>query len=97
MPVRIALLIQRDYRIMAAGLILGITLSIILQSRVIIDLWLIPVLLGYGPAHALIELPEHFLCDHPTENVFASTRSVKGGMVRTMADQLQWQPCGSSL
>jgi fatty acid desaturase len=79
MPDRIARLIQRDFRIMACILVVTIAVSVVFQSTLLIQLWLIPLLLAYGPAHALIELPEHFECDHPTEDVLSNTRSIKAG------------------
>jgi len=80
----ITYLIQRDYQVMAFFLFLVILVSYILKVSFFIDIWLIPLLIGYGPAHSLIELPEHFGCEHPSNNVFTNTRSIKASRF------LQW-------
>ncbi|MBI2808724.1 MAG: fatty acid desaturase [Planctomycetes bacterium] len=71
--------IQCEYRIMAAVLIAGLGVSIALQTTLLLMVWLIPVLIGWGPAHALIEFGEHWQCDTPTGNVFVNTRSIRAG------------------
>jgi fatty acid desaturase len=56
----------------------AITVTVVAQTTILFNLWIVPVVIGYGPAHALIELPEHFLCDRPSKNVFENTRSITG-------------------
>ena len=79
MPDHTARLIQRDYRIMTAILSLAVLASFAWQSTLVLQLWLVPLLLAYGLAHALIELPEHFQCDHSTRDVSRNTRTIKAG------------------
>lgn len=79
MPDRTAHRIQRDYQIMAAMLSLMVLTSFVWHSTLVWELWIVPLLLAYGPAHALIELPEHFQCDRPTPEVFRNTRTIQAG------------------
>lgn len=78
MPEKVARLIQRDYQIIAALACIAVLASLVVQTTILIDIWVLPLLFGYGPAHALIELPEHFLCDRPSTDVFANTRHIAG-------------------
>jgi fatty acid desaturase len=69
--------IQHDYQIMAAALVVAVLLSFVFHTYIILELWLLPLLISWGPVHALIELPEHWGCDRPSADVFANTRSIK--------------------
>jgi fatty acid desaturase len=80
MPDHITRKIQRDYQYIAVLILLAVTASIVFRTSLVLELWLVPLLIGYGPFHALIELPEHFLCDRPSGNVFDNTRSIKAGL-----------------
>jgi len=79
MPDTMARRIQRDYRMLTALVVLAAAASVAFRSTAAMHLWLVPLLVGYGPAHALIELPEHFLCARPTDDVFENTRSIRAG------------------
>lgn len=79
LPAATAARAQRDYRIMVALLAAAVLASLATGTWAVVTFWLLPLLIGYGPAHALIELPEHFGCDHPTDDVRANTRTVHAG------------------
>ncbi len=79
MPKLRAYEIQREYQCQFAVLVLAALISIAFQSTMLLNLWIIPVLLGWGPAHSLIETTEHWHCDVPNPNVFQNTRSLKAG------------------
>jgi fatty acid desaturase len=68
--------IQRDYQVMAILLLSALLLSVLFTTDIVITLWLIPLLVGWAPIHALVELPEHWRCDKPEPNVFRNTRSI---------------------
>jgi fatty acid desaturase len=68
--------IEQDYLIMLSMLGCGLILSLTLHTLLLFDLWLLPLLIAWGPAHALIELPEHWGCERPNANVFLNTRSI---------------------
>jgi fatty acid desaturase len=67
-----------EYRLMgfvvAGSGIVGRTFGI----QNVLDYWLIPLAI-FAPIHALIELPEHFGCDHPSEDGRKNTRSIRAG------------------
>lgn len=70
--------IQSEYRLFA-GLIVGVgVVSILSQSLLAVQLWLLPLLLSAEAAHYLIELPEHFRCDTTTRNLWRNTRTIGG-------------------
>lgn len=79
MPAHVRRRIQHDYQVMALLLVSAVAASAALRSTLVLELWLVPLLVGYGPFHALIELPEHFLCARPTGDVFENTRSIRAG------------------
>jgi fatty acid desaturase len=76
---RIARKIQQDYQIMAGLLCLIGLLALAFWTLLPFDIWLVPLLIAWGPAHALIELPEHWGCDYPNSSVFENTRSIDAG------------------
>lgn len=73
----IALKIQRDYIIMACLLGGAILASLAFRTWIVVEVWFVPLLIAWGPAHALIELPEHWGCDRPSDDPFANTRSIQ--------------------
>lgn len=77
MPERIAYRIQRDYRIMAGILVTGVAITLICKTSIVVDLWFMPILIGYSWIHPLIELPEHFGCDRPSGDSLSNTRSIR--------------------
>lgn len=80
MPAVIARKIERDYQTMLALLAICLMASLATRSTLLVNLWLIPLLLGYGPTHALIELPEHFGCAVPSSDLLLNTRSIRAGI-----------------
>jgi fatty acid desaturase len=60
--------------VIAASAIVGITFGI----QMVVDFWVIPLAI-FAPIHALIELPEHFGCDHPSDDGRKNTRSIRAG------------------
>ncbi|HKQ08680.1 MAG TPA: fatty acid desaturase [Blastocatellia bacterium] len=76
---RVAANIQRDYAIMAVLLAAALLATVAFETKLFVDLWLVPLLIGWGPSHALIELPEHFQCDKPASDAWLNTRSIQAG------------------
>jgi fatty acid desaturase len=73
--------IRNDYLTMAALLSLATFVSIAFRSNILIQLWLIPMIIGWAPIHALIELPEHWKCETSSTNPRLSTRSIRASRV----------------
>lgn len=71
--------IRRDYLIMAGLLTVAVMASIVFRTDLIIQLWLIPMIIGWAPIHALIELPEHWKCETSSTNPRLNTRSIRAG------------------
>ena len=69
--------IRRDYLGMAALLCLAFGLSVAFRTDILIQLWLIPMIIGWAPIHALIELPEHWRCETFSANPRLNTRSIR--------------------
>ena len=68
--------IRTEYLIMALMLASMATISIVFQTWIFVKLWFIPFWIAI-PAHALIELPEHFGCEGQTTDVLRNTRSIR--------------------
>jgi fatty acid desaturase len=71
--------ITRDYQIMFLLLLLALFVSLVFRTDAIIQLWLIPVIIGWAPVHALIELPEHWGCETSSRDPRLNTRSIRAG------------------
>lgn len=69
--------VRRDYLIMAAMLALAIAITIVFRTDLIVHLWLIPMIIGWAPIHALIELPEHWKCETWLTDPRLNTRSIR--------------------
>lgn len=82
-PSSISQRIRNEFRLMAALLLIMLVLSISLRTSIFLNIWLIPLLLSAGPAHALIELPEHLGCDNKTTNPFQNTRTIRASKLMT--------------
>jgi fatty acid desaturase len=67
--------IQQGYVVFAAAIALAVTLSLLGQTTLALQLWAIPLLFA-SPIHALIELPEHWGCQTDTTDVMANTRTI---------------------
>ena len=70
--------ITRDYLFMAGLLVLAFTVSLAFRTDIIVQLYLIPMIIGWAPIHALIELPEHWKCDTSSPEARLNTRSIRG-------------------
>ena len=68
--------VEGDYLMMAALLILAVVVTIAFRADLVVQLWLIPMIIGWAPIHALIELPEHWKCDTSSTNARLNTRSI---------------------
>lgn len=68
--------IRRDYLIILAVLAAIAAVSAVTQSLVIVWSWIVPLMIVAAPAHALIELPEHFRCDTGTKDVLQNSRTI---------------------
>lgn len=71
--------IRRDYLIMAGLLGAALIVSLALRTDLVVQLWLIPMIIGWAPIHALIELPEHWKCDTSSTDARLNTRSIRAG------------------
>jgi fatty acid desaturase len=69
--------VEGDYMMMAALLILAALVTIVFRTDLIIQLWLIPMVIGWAPIHALIELPEHWKCETSSTEARLNTRSIR--------------------
>lgn len=69
--------IRRDYLAMAGLLSLAVIVSLVFHTDILIQLWLIPMVIGWAPIHALIELPEHWKCETSSTNPRLNTRSIR--------------------
>ncbi len=72
--------IRTEYQWMALMLAVAAVLSVVLKTTLFLKVWLIPLLFAI-PAHALIELPEHWGRDHDTLNVGENTRTIRTGLL----------------
>jgi fatty acid desaturase len=70
--------IRTEYQLMAVFILVGAALSVILRSALVLELWLLPLAIAI-PAHALIELPEHWGEDHDSLDVRHNTRTISAG------------------
>ncbi|MEU9340155.1 fatty acid desaturase [Streptomyces sp. NPDC048278] len=68
--------IRRDHWVILGTLVLSVAASALTHSWAVVWAWLLPLALVGLPAHALIELPEHFRCDTDTPDVFENTRTI---------------------
>jgi fatty acid desaturase len=63
-----------------AGLLgAALIVSLALRTDLVVQLWLIPMIIGWAPIHALIELPEHWKCDTSSTDARLNTRSIRAG------------------
>jgi fatty acid desaturase len=69
--------IQGEYRLMLLMLVGMVGMSLLLESPLILTLWLIPLVVA-EPIHFAIELPEHTFCDRTSQQVYRNTRSIRG-------------------
>jgi len=70
--------IRTEYQLMALFIAATAALSVVFHSTLALKLWLLPLLVAI-PAHALIELPEHWGEDHDTLDVRHNTRTITAG------------------
>jgi fatty acid desaturase len=73
-----ALKIRAEYQWTALFLAAAVAVSIAFRTPILVYLWLVPLLTAI-PAHALIELPEHWGQNHGTLDVASNTRTVAAG------------------
>jgi fatty acid desaturase len=77
-----ALKIRAEYRWMAVFVTAAVAASIVFETTAFLRVWLLPLLVAI-PAHALIELPEHWGRDHGTFDVRTNTRTIRTGWFGT--------------
>jgi fatty acid desaturase len=80
MSERVAAKVEREYQVQALVVLAVGVASVAFQTTLLLDLWLVPVFIGWGPAHSLIETTEHWHCDVPNPDVFRNTRSLRAGL-----------------
>jgi fatty acid desaturase len=71
-----------EYRLMGCLIALAAIFGLTVNFQAVIDFWVMPLAL-FAAIHALIELPEHFGCDHPSEDGRKNTRSIRAGRFMT--------------
>lgn len=74
--------IRTEYQLMGVAIALSVAASIYFETFALVKLWFIPLLFAI-PAHALIELPEHWGEDHDTVDVRENTRTIRAGWFGT--------------
>ncbi|MEU2420822.1 fatty acid desaturase [Streptomyces sp. NPDC007851] len=72
-----------EHLLILCVLVAAAALSLAFTTTAAIWVWLLPLLLVAAPAHALIELPEHFRCDTLDRSPFANTRTIKSNRLLT--------------
>lgn len=73
--------IRSEYRIMTCFLVFMLVITVSCQTMICLKLWLIPFMVAV-PTHALIELPEHIVCEKTTD-VFKNTRTIETNKLLT--------------
>jgi fatty acid desaturase len=74
---------RRDHWVMLAAIALLGAISVVFYRPLILWLWLVPLCLVAAPAHALIEMPEHYRCDTRKTDVYANTRTIRSNPLLT--------------
>ena len=74
----VALKIRAEYRWMGLFIAAAVACSIAFRTMALLEIWFVPLLFAI-PAHALIELPEHWGRDHGTLDVRLNTRTIRSG------------------
>ncbi|AIR89858.1 fatty acid desaturase family protein [Pseudomonas cremoricolorata] len=69
--------IKRDHIAMLLMIAMLSLLSAEFGVRLVLCLWLLPLLFIAAPIHALIEMPEHFRCATDSTDPFQNTRTIK--------------------
>ncbi len=80
MGAKVAKRIEREYQVHLLLVLAVIVLSLCFQTTLILKLWIIPILVGWGPCHSLIETTEHWHTERPNEDVFRNTSSLRAGL-----------------
>jgi fatty acid desaturase len=75
--------IRAEHLLLLFALVAAAVLSAVFTTPVVVWVWLLPLVLVAAPAHALIELPEHFRCDTLDRSPFANTRTIKSNRLLT--------------
>lgn len=73
-----ALKIRAEYRWFAFFIVAAVAASVAFRTTALLEVWFVPLLFAI-PAHALIELPEHWGRDHGTLDVRVNTRTIRTG------------------
>lgn len=71
-----------EYRMFALPVVAAVVLCALGYGEPVLWLWLLPLLVAV-PAHFLVELPEHVLCDNWSTDVLLNTRSITGSRFST--------------
>lgn len=75
-----AVKIRTEYQLMALAIAAAVALSIAFRTTLFVEVWLVPLLFAI-PAHALIELPEHWSRDHGSLDVRNNTRTIGASLL----------------
>jgi fatty acid desaturase len=74
-----ALKIRTEYQWMGIFILAAVAYTVAFRSFALVEIWFVPLLFGI-PAHALIELPEHWGRDHGSLDVRNNTRTIRTGV-----------------
>lgn len=74
---------RTEYLVMLACIVAMVVTGVVLHEWRPLIFWACSLVLVATPVHALIEMPEHFMCDTSTTDVFQNTRSIKSNQFLT--------------
>jgi fatty acid desaturase len=67
-----------EYRVLSVLVLAAGAIAAAGHWRLVLLLWVAPLLLVATPLHFLVELPEHIGCDNDSQDVLRNTRSITG-------------------
>lgn len=79
LPKSVARKIQQEYVIMSALILVIVSVSFVARTDFFVTVWAIPLLIAWGPVHALNEITKHWDCDSMSPDVMQNTRSLRAG------------------
>lgn len=75
--------IRVEHLLVVTALFAASALSAVFAGPAVLWVWLLPLVVVAAPAHALIELPEHFRCDTLDRSPFTNTRTIRSNRLLT--------------
>jgi fatty acid desaturase len=68
--------VNREYRLMAALITAAVIVTIVLHTRAVVWLWLLPLVVA-SVVNFHIQLPEHYQCDMSSNDALRNTRTIR--------------------